>query len=150
MTHHTISSTIDPIPEWALKKVKSPQEVDKFECYVPEGRSYPTWVELEKIVGTSTDHLTKGSWVDMRKALLKKNSDEQYVEWGKTNLDHSEASSYQPSHSALRRDVITVRQYGEEYFLLESGNHRICHAKFACVHSLRVQLERCFYEGVAQ
>ncbi len=64
---------------------------------------------------------------------------------GRTNLDHSEDSSYQPSHFALRRDVITVRQYGEEYFLLESGNHRICHAKFAGIHSLRVQLERCFY-----
>lgn len=150
MQDHTASSTIDSIPKWALEKVKSPREVKNFECYVPEGHSYPAWVELEKIVGTSTDHLTAGNWVEMRDALEKKNSNETYVEWGKTNPDHSEASSYQPSHSALRRDVISVRQYGEEYFLLESGNHRICHAKFAGVHSLQVQPERCFYKGGAQ
>ena len=49
----------------------------------------------------------------------------------RNNIDHTKGN--QP---------ITLHQYGKEYVICDGGNHRICHAKFAGLHSIRVWVKK--------
>ncbi|SDY30036.1 hypothetical protein SAMN04488069_107118 [Hymenobacter psychrophilus] len=88
-------------------------------------------VDLGKIVGTDHSTFNTDNWIKMRDTLFKKSTNEKYVAMVRDNPDHSEGL-----------DPITVKQYGEEYILCQSGNHRVCHAKFTGFLTIRVRVRQ--------
>lgn len=121
-----------PEAGWQLEKLKREDEVVNYHWYrqvpLPEAIAE---VELSKIVGTNHDSYNKGSWEQMRASLPKRSTDEQYVAMVRDNPNHSEG-----------KQPIVVSQYGEEYILCQGGNHRVCHAKFAGLRTIRARVQQ--------
>lgn len=122
--------------DWQNKKVKSQEEVLHFKWYrktsLPE---IVAPVDVGKIVGTDYPEYAEGTWLQMLKNLKPRRTgetfpSERYFEMVRNEYDHS--AGKQP---------ITVSKYGEEYILCQSGNHRICHAKFAGIQFLRLRVQ---------
>ena len=121
---------------WQNEKVKEKDEVLNFKWYrktsLPE---VVAPVEMSKIVGTDYLNYAEGTWLQMLKNLKPRRTgetfpSERYFEMVRNEHDHS--SGKQP---------ITVSKYGEEYILCQSGNHRICHAKFAGIQFLQLRVQ---------
>ena len=98
-----------------------------------------TDVELDKIVGTTHDSYNKGTWEQMMQNLKPRREgdvfpSERYFKMVHDNHDHSQGSK-------LFQQAITLAKYGEEYIILDGGNHRICHAKFAGIRTLKVRVQ---------
>lgn len=126
-----------PVESWQSEKIKKEDEVINFAWY--RKNPLPVFVaeiELSKVVGTTHDSYNEGNWLAMLESLPKRSSDDDYVAMVRDNIDHSKSPlpTSQP---------ITVRQYGEEYIIFWGGNHRICHAKFVGLRTIRVRVERC-------
>jgi len=121
---------------WQREKVKREDEVINFEWYPKEPVStIVTEIELSKVVGTTHDSYHGGDWLAMLESMPKRSTDAEYVAMVCDNIDHSQ--SLLPTSQP-----ITVRQYGDEYIIFWGGNHRICHAKLAGLHVIRVQVEQ--------
>lgn len=125
---------------WKGKKVKSLNEILHFNRYrkspLPE---IITDVEISKIVGTTYENYNKGTWGQMMKGLVpRRNTDvfpcERYFKMIRDEHDHSQGSK-------PLQQPIALAKYGEEYVILGGGNHRICHAKFAGISTLRLRVQ---------
>lgn len=118
--------------DWQKEKVKKEHEVLNFNWHrkspLPEVIAE---VELNKIVGTTHDSYNESNWLQLLAGLPKRSPDDAYVAMVRDNMDHTKGD--QP---------ITLHQYGAEYIIYEGGNHRICHAKFAGLPSIRVWVEK--------
>jgi hypothetical protein len=126
-----------PEAPWQNEVIKKPADIVDFKLYskshLPE---IVTNVPLSKIVGTDHCRYYGSTWLAALYNLSRaKASDaaasERYQKMVIDNRDHS--AGKQP---------ITVRQYGDEYVLCQSGNNRICHAKFLGIPTLRVRVQQ--------
>lgn len=124
-----------PAAGWQYEKVKSESEVLNFKLYrkdpLPEVEAE---IELSKVVGTDHDSYNSGNWLQMQFNLLHhaRYTVEEYVDMARN-----------PDAYATGPEPVVVRQYGEEYILCQSGNHRACHAKFAGLSHIRARVQRC-------
>ena len=128
-----------PAADWQKEKVKKESEATHFERYLKT--SLPAVisdVNLRNIVGTDHVSYNEGNWLEMLAQLPKRSTDEQYVAYVRDNPDHSFYSEY----SGVNKQPIVLHQYGDEYFICGGGNHRICHAKFAGLSHIRVEVEQ--------
>jgi hypothetical protein len=125
---------------WKQEKVKSREDILHFSQY--RQTSLPeiiTDVELSKIVGTTYEDYNKGTWEQMMKSLKPRREkevfpSERYFKMVHDNHDHSQGSG-------LFQQAITLAKYGEEYIIFDGGNHRIFHAKFAGIQTLRLRVQ---------
>jgi hypothetical protein len=125
---------------WKDKKVKSLHEVVDFNHYskssLPE---IVTVVELSKIVGTTYEEYSKGTWGQMMKGLKPRREtdifpSDRYFDMVRHTHDHSQGSK-------LFQQPITLAKYGEEYIIYGGGNHRICHAKYIGIPTLLLRVQ---------
>jgi hypothetical protein len=133
-----------PEASWQKEIVKKPEDILDFDLYskthLPE---VVADVELSRIVGTDHCRYYGKTWVEMLYNLSRANASnaiasENYQRMVITNQDHSQG-----------KQPITVRQYGEEYVLCQSGNNRVCHAKFLGIPTLRIRVQQYLLAPVA-
>jgi hypothetical protein len=123
-----------PTEGWQYEKVKEETEVVSFTSYakshLPEVEKD---VELSKIVGTDHDNYNKGNWLRMQSNVIyhARYTVEKYVDMAQNPDDYSSGP-----------EPICVKQYGDEYILCQSGNHRVCHAKFAGLTYIRARVQQ--------
>lgn len=126
-----------PEASWQKQVVKKPEDILNFNLYskthLPE---IVTDVELNKIVGTDHCRYYDRTWLEMLYNLSRAKASDAiasdiYQKMVISNRDHSQG-----------KQPITVRQYGAEYVLCQSGNNRVCHAKFLGIPTLRIRVQQ--------
>jgi hypothetical protein len=128
LTEFTAKTGLTQVPSWATNKVLRPEEIDNYPFYFyQENSTNIQRINLDQIVGTTHPKYNIGSWVEMLLDLSRPNI-------------RTVAQAYEAIVApSINGDNVSLDKYGEEY-VITSGNHRFCFAKFGSQKYINVRV----------
>lgn len=135
-----ILSILNPsfkMQDWCQSPVLKLNEVPYKEFYKSTQEELVTLLP-NIITGTNHYSYNKGSWINMLEGLKERGSTWKDVTKERVLKEIDEHN--------LKKDYISIWQYSDNYIIM-SGNHRCCYAKFLELDSIEVKLTKHILKG---